>query len=1016
MSTKKTKFRLLVVLQVSVLIFSNLTAVSSRESKRSGKPSPETVYSNATPVTINTTGTLTNPTVAATYPSQVTVSGMTGTTTRVAVTLRGLSTSRLSDLDFLLVGPGGEKYIFLSDAASSTNGTLDDKVLVFSDDAFGTVPGAPADFIVNYKPTSGDGTADTFPAPAPAGPYNQPPTVPTFAGVYNGINPNGTWSLYVADDINNNASSLNTGWSLDVTTSGTASTVFTNSAIVNINDRIATSTPYGTTINVSGETGVITDLNVTLTGLSHTFPSDIDILLVSPNGKGLVLLSDAGSLPVTNADLTFDDSAPNNVPSGSFTTGTFKPTDSQGGDIRDTFPDPAPLRNYHANNAPLSNFNGFNPNGDWTLYIVDDNSTNSGTLAGGWSLDITTGPAAPPPPLTCSAPSFVPTNIPVGTHPVNLAGADFNNDTKPDLIVANQDSNNVSVLLGNGDGTFTPGAPVFVGAGPYSLAVGKFDSGATWDFAVTNSMANTVSVLLGNGDGTFASPANINTGPTPLSVATGDFNEDTKTDLAVANYGGFLTGSVSILFGNGSGGFTAGNSVQTRSGPAFVAVGNLNPDAHNDLVIANFGAGSVSTFFGTGTGTFNLSQHLNTGAGPISIDIANYNADVFPDFRVAGYNSDSITGCNNDSTGLFSCSTGSAGQNPTSVASADFTGGGGPVTEALALAGSNQVKLVSGNVSVGQNPNAVETFDLNGDSDPDLVTANSGSNDITIMLNQCAAASGNLFDFNGDKRTDYTVWRSDTSSWLDMNLNPFNAQVLGRPGDKIVSADYTGDRVTDFAVWRPETGAWTVRNLAGPVIFTNFGLSTDIPAPADYDGDGKADIAVFRPSTGHWFIRQSSDNTLLDIHWGMAGDVPVPTDYDDDGKDDIAVFRPSVGDWYVLRSSDMAFQAMHWGANGDKPVPGDYDSDGLADFAVFRPSDGAWYVFRTSDSGFTAMNWGAATDKAVPGDYEGDGKLDFAVWRPSDQTFYVLKSSDGGALFIHWGVATDFPVASAFVP
>lgn len=1015
MSRKKTMSRLLTVLQVSVLIFSNLVVLAGT-GKRAGKPAPETVYSNTTPVTINTAPTLTNPTVAATYPSQITVSGMTGTTTRIAVTLRGLSTPRLNELDMLLVAPGGEKFIFLSDGAASANGTLEDKVLIFSDDAFGPITAFQSEFITNFKPTSGDGVADTFPSPAPAAPYNVP-SASTFASVYNGLDPNGAWSLYIVDDTSGTASSLNSGWSIDVTTTGTASTIFTNSALININDRVQISSPYGTTINVSGETGVITDLNVTLTGLSHTNFMDIDVLLVSPNGKGLVLLSDTGGSLGTNIDLTFDDSAAGTVPiGGPVSTGSFKPTDLVT-ELRDTFPSPAPLRNYHTNSAPLSNFNGFSPNGTWALYIVDDSSTNSGTLSGGWSINITTGPAAPPPPLTCSAPSFAPSSYGVGTRPVNLAGADFNNDTKPDLAVANQDSNNVSILLGNGDGTFTPGAPVTVGSGPYSVLVGKFDAGATWDLAVTNSFANTVSILPGNGDGTFGSATTVNVGPAPLSIASGDFNEDTKTDLAVANYGGFLTGSVSILFGNGTGGFTAGPSVQTRSGPAFVAVANLNPDSHNDLVVANFSAGSVSTFFGTGTGTFNLSQHLTTGVGPISIDVANYGVDAFLDFRVANYNNDSITGCTNDTTGLFSCSTSNAGQNPTSVASADFTGGGGPVTEAIALSGSNFIKLITGNVNVGQNPNAVEVFDLNGDSKPDMVTANSGSNNISVLLNQCAAASGNLFDFNGDKRTDYTVLRTDTSTWFDQNLNPFNAQVLGRPTDKLVPADYTGDRFTDFAVWRPETGTWIVRNAAGqPIHFIDFGLSTDIPAPADYDGDGKADIAVFRPSTGHWLIRQSSDNSLLDIHWGSSGDVPVPSDYDDDDKDDVAVFRPSVGDWYVLRSSDMAFQAMHWGANGDKPVPGDYDSDGLADFAVFRPSDGAWYVFTTGNSGFTAMNWGTATDIPVPGDYEGDGKLDFAVWRPSDQTFYILKSSDGGAIFNRWGLATDIPVASAFIP
>lgn len=748
MSAKRITLQLAAVSQIFVLVISSLGAASGRNKVRS----PETVFSNPTSVAINTFAGTTAPNAAALYPSDVTVSGMTGTVTRVAVTLRGITSPKMNDLDYLLVGPGNEKYIFLSDVGSTS--VVEDFVATITDDAFGTFPNS-GPFSGTFKPTSGDGVADTFPAPAPAGPYNQPSGSPSFASVYNGINPNGTWSLYVVDDLVVNADSINSGWSLDITTTGTASTIFTNPSVISVNDTMMPASPYGTQINVTGQTGVISNLKVTLTGLTHTRVADVDVLLVSPNGKGLILMSDTGgTAAVSGVDLTFDDTAATTVPAVTFGSGTYRPTDFTS-EVRDTFPYPAPFRPYHGSNASLSNFNGYSPNGIWTLYIVDDNGTQAGTLSGGWSLDVTTSPAPPPPPLTCSAPSFTPSNYSTGTKPTNFVTADFNNDTKPDLAVANQNSNDISILLGNGDGTFAPQSTISVGTGPYSIVAGKFDAGTTWDLAVTNSASNTVSVLLGNGDGTFGSPTSINVGPTPLSIAMGDFNEDSNTDLAVANFGGFLTGTISILLGNGSGGFSAGANVQTRSGPAFVAVADLNSgDTHDDLVVADFGAGSVSTYFGTGTGTFNLSQHINTGNGPIWVDMTSLGGDAFPDFRVANYNNDSATTCQGNANGTFTCNNATVGQNPTSITNADFTGAGGIPTRAVALSGTNTIDTNFGTIAVGQNPNAVRAVDLNNDTKMDLVSANSGSNNVTVMLNQCAAASGNLFDFNGDRRTE----------------------------------------------------------------------------------------------------------------------------------------------------------------------------------------------------------------------------------------------------------------------
>ncbi|MGC2235575.1 MAG: VCBS repeat-containing protein [Pyrinomonadaceae bacterium] len=1002
--------RMASILLVSILLFS-LSPESFAKKK-----SLLTVYSNTAPITINTTpGTLSAPTTATLYPSTIDVSGMTGTITKVEVTLKGLTHLTMSQLDMLLVSPSGAKYIFLSDAGGQI--IPEDYVYTFSDTASSTL-NISFPFPGTYLPTNNSGSADVFPAPAPVAPYNSPPGA-TFASTFNGASPNGTWSLYVADAAIVAPGSINSGWSLNITTDGAPQT-FANSAYIGINDILTPATPYGSTINVSGASGVISNLKVTLTGFSHTLPTDVDILLVSPNGRGLILMSDVGIAAASNVNLTFDDAATGNL--NPAVSGTYKPTDNNTVEFLDTFPAPAPLRPYFRTDTnQLSNFNGFNPNGDWRLFVVDDARTNAGSISGGWSLDITTIPTPPPTPATCLSPNFTPTNFPVGVNPTNMAIADFNNDTKADLAVTNQVSNDVSILNGNGDGTFASQTVVTAGSSPYAIAAGKFNADNNFDLAVVNSGSNNVSILLGDGMGGFSAPTNFFVGGSPISIAVGDFNNDTKQDLAVANFGGFFAGTVSILLGNGTGGFIAGNSVRTRTQPAFVLVTDFNNDSNQDLIVANFGADSVSTFLGSGNGTFQQAQNLFTfGRGPVAVEAGNFiGNDSFIDIAIANYNSDSIEFCSGGAGGVFTCNgntTDAGGANPISLTSADYDGNSS-IDLATALSGSNSVKVLTSSIVVGQNPNAVRTADFNGDSRPDLITANSSTNDVSVLINSCQVAKGNLFDFDNDRRTDFSVFRPREIGWYINSLTPGGVtKNFARPTDTIVPADYDGDRFTDFAIYRPDSGLWFVidRN-SKPIHFQQFGIAEDIAAPGDFDGDGKADIAVWRPSEGNWYIRRSIDNSMMIMKFGLTGDKPVVNDYDNDGKADIAVYRPSSGDWYIFRSSDSQVYIRHFGIAEDRPVSGDYDGDGKADIAVWRPSIGVWYVLRSSDDDYRSIAWGLNGDFPVVGDYEGDGKFDYAIWRPSEGKWYVLKSSDFGSLVFNWGTTGDFPLPSAFV-
>jgi subtilisin-like proprotein convertase family protein len=181
----------------------------------------------------------------------------------------------------------------------------------------------------------------------------------------------------------------------------TGVTAFSNAGAITIPNPPSTgastgvpSAPYPSTISVSGITGTVTKVTATLNSFSHTFPSDVDVLLVGPGGQKLLLMSDVGGgTDAVGATLTFDDSAA--AIGATVVSGTFRPTNSGTGDA---FPAPAPAGPY-PDPQLLSVFNGVDPNGTWSLFVVDDASLDIGSIAGGWSLTITTAD-----PVCCDSP------------------------------------------------------------------------------------------------------------------------------------------------------------------------------------------------------------------------------------------------------------------------------------------------------------------------------------------------------------------------------------------------------------------------------------------------------------------------------------------------------------------------------------------------------------------------------------------------------------------------------------
>ncbi len=361
--------------------------------------------------------------------------------------------------------------------------------------------------------------------------------------------------------------------------------------------------------------------------------------------------------------------------------------------------------------------------------------------------------------------------------------------------------------------------------------------------------------------------------------------------------------------------------------------------------------------------------------------------------------------------------------------------GGSTQTVTWDVAGTNANGINTANVKISLSTDGGQTFPITilattpNDGTQQITVPNNATNQARIKIE----AVGNIFfdisnsnfqitanpnaatpraDFDGDGKTDFSVFRPSQGNWyLQRSTAGFGAVNFGISSDVIVPADFDGDRKADYAVWRPsdvdgQPDFYLLRSSDSTIAGVAWGVTTDTPVIADYDGDSKADYAVWRPSTGDFFVLQSQSGTVRHYRFGISTDKPVTGDFDGDRKADFAVFRPSTGVWYIAKSTDNALIVSQWGLSTDIPVFADYDGDSKDDISVFRPSDGIWYI-QKSTGGNLFIPFGTSGDIPVPGDYDGDGKYDQAVYR--NGTWYVNNSTSGFST-IPFGLSTDRPI------
>jgi 6-phosphogluconolactonase (cycloisomerase 2 family) len=610
-----------------------------------------------------------------------------------------------------------------------------------------------------------------------------------------------------------------------------------------------------------------------------------------------------------------------------------------------------------------------------------------------------------------------------GTSPVSISLGDLNGDFRLDLVVANTNSNTVSVFsntTSSGIVSFAAKQDITTGSSPSSVSTGDFNGDGKLDLAVSNSGSNSVSVFRNTGSSgsiSFAAKVDYTTGINPQSVSTGDLDGDGKTDIAIANYG---SDSVSVFRNTSSGGtisFAVKVDFRTGTNPNSIAIGDLDVDGKLDLAIVNVMSSSVSVFRNTSSsGTISFANKVDfTTSGPISVSIGNLDGDGKPELAFANYGFGSVSVFRNtSSSGTISFAT-----------KVDFTTG------------------ESRGISIG---------DLDGDGKLDLAVANKSSNSVSVIINLDGICFPTITSFSptaGPIGTTVIITGTKFNTIPANNIVFFGATKATVSASTATSltvivpmgASYQPISVTNityglaaysskpFNTTFPCGGIINTNSFAAKVDFTT-GTNPKSVSTGDFDGDGKSDLAIVNATSNSVSVFRNTSSTgiisftsKVDFTTGSGPYSVSIGDFDGDGKTDLAIANNGSNTISVFRNTGssgiISFAAKVDFTTGNFPCSvsiGDFDGDGKTDLAVTNYSSNTISVFRnTGDIGTisfaTKVDFMTETSpiSISTGDLDGDGKTDIGVANysmTSNVSVFRNTSSSGGT--ISFAAKVDF--------